>query len=205
MPKYTILPRMAQYPRVPTAIMASPSAADLAQALPLDGGLWAVDIETRGVEAHSPDSAIVGIGFANVEAVYYVDLRNLQPDAELYLKRFLLQSRLSAFNVGFDGTFLQVYTGQWLNWTDCSYGLAKQMSGEGFRGQSWSLDTMITDVLGWNVNTKAVMAAVLKERGMTKATMWQLPAEIIGPYCASDADAAWQLRGVLYDVLERLP
>jgi len=205
MSKYAILPRRALSPRVPTAIMVSPSALDLAQALPLDGSLWAVDIETRGVEAHSPDSAIIGIGFANAKSVYYVDLRNMRPGAELYLKRFLLQARLSAFNVGFDGTFLQVYTGQWLNWTDCSYGLAKQMSGEGFKGQSWSLDTLITDVLGWNVNTKAVMSAVLKERGMTKATMWQLPADIIGPYCASDADAAWQLREVLYGVLERLP
>jgi len=159
-----------------------------------------VDLETCGTDATDPSTFIAGIGFANSDHSFYVDVRTLPAGTEQYLKHCLIQSELIAFNVMFDGCFLARYTGQWNNWIGCSYGLFKQLSSEGYEGQSWSLDTAIDGVLGWEVNNKKIMEAALKERKLTKATMYQLPIDILGLYCAQDADAAWQLWNYLMDV-----
>lgn len=120
-----------------------------------------------------------------------------------YLLDYLDSIQLVAFNVLFDGIFLLAATGKWLNWIGCSYGLFKAMSTEGWEGQSWNLETAQRDVLGWNVSNKDDLAAALKERGFTKADMWQLPGSILGPYSASDADAAWQLWEHLTDICHK--
>ena len=202
---YTILSRQSLLPREPAAILVAPSVLELARWLPLDGSEWAADIETKGTDASDPECRIAGIGFANDEHCFYVDMQNLSSGAQSYLKRFLLQSRLIGYNVFFDGAFLQVWCGQWLNWTEDMYALFKQMSGEGWSGQKWKLETAITDVLGWPVSTKETFAAVLKERGLTKADMWQVEPAILGSYCSSDADATWQLRGVFHECATRIP
>ncbi len=157
------------------------------------GELWAIDLETRGVDAADPANAIIGIGLANDWHCFYFDLQTATDEDVQFLKSWLSTVRLTAFNVMFDGTFLQAWTGKWLNWVGCSYGLYKQASGEGFQGQSWSLESAQYAVLGWPTSNKDALTAALKERGLAKGDMWRLPAEVLGPYCASDADAAWQL------------
>jgi DNA polymerase I-like protein with 3'-5' exonuclease and polymerase domains len=155
--------------------------------------LWAVDLETKGVDASDPACTIVGIGLSNDHHALYIDLQSASAVDCEYIKDWLRTVKLTAFNVMFDGTFLQAWTGEWLDWVGCSYGLFKQASGEGFQGQSWNLETAQLGVLGWPGSNKDALSAALKERGLFKGDMWQLPVEVLGPYCASDADAAWQL------------
>lgn len=167
--------------------------------------MWAIDLETRGTDASLPDSAIVGIGFADDDGCFYIDLRALDPEVLSYIWEYLGAVKLTAFNVMFDGTFLQVATGKWLDWFGCSYGLFKQLSSEGHTGQRWNLDTAISDVLGWSVSTKKVFAEVLKERGLSKGEMWKVEAPILGVYSSGDADAGWQLWKYLSKVCQDFP
>jgi DNA polymerase I-like protein with 3'-5' exonuclease and polymerase domains len=155
--------------------------------------LQAIDLETRGTDATHPDSAIVGIGVSNECRSVYVDMRSLSNLSSGYLRDYLEQSkRLIAFNVIFDASFLYRYCGKWLAWEADTYGLFKQLSSEGFTGQRWNLETLQKDVLGWPSSNKDVLAAALAERKLGKGDMWQLPPEILGPYCAQDAEAALQ-------------
>lgn len=176
---YALLTRQNLVPRAPV-----PFAPEL-----LVPGFYAIDLETRGLAAEDPDSAIVGIGIANEKHCFYVDLTQGEPAG---LREFLLTSTFTAFNIIFDGAHLQKLTGQWLNFVGCSYGLFKQLGNDGFLGQSWALERLQLDVLGWRSTNKDALNAALVERKLSKADLWRLPAEILAPYCASDADAAWQ-------------
>jgi DNA polymerase I-like protein with 3'-5' exonuclease and polymerase domains len=191
----TLLKRANRKPRAREEMAIVPNAArvDCIARLPVDGGLWAIDIETTGVDAADPACRIVGIGLANATSCYYFDLDSATPEAIAYLKSWLATVQLTAFNVGFEAAFLQAWTGVWLDWRFCSYAFFKNLSSEGYPGQSWNLETAQREVLGWESSNKTAMEAALKERGLTKARMSELPAEILGPYCSSDADAAWQL------------
>lgn len=175
-------------------MLVNPSLEALSTALPHSSDTWAIDLETRGVDPSSPDWGIVGIGFANADTCLYLDFRYMSAECVDYVGNYLLtRAKLTAFNAKFDGSFLQAWLGVWLNWDIDSYGLFKYMSNEGFEGQTWSLETAQINYLGWTESNKDAIELALKERGLTKADMWQLPPEILGPYCASDADAAWQL------------
>lgn len=166
------------------------------------GTLYAIDLETIGTDASSPEAGVVGVGFANEDGCFYIDLRGMEVAALEYLIDFLTKVKLTAFNVLFDGAFLAALTGRWLDWVGCSFALFKQLSSEGFDGQSWSLESAQLDILGWPYTNKDEIQQVLKERGLTKAEMGTLEPEVLGPYCASDADAAWQLWEQLNSVIE---
>lgn len=163
----------------------------LKQHLPSNDELWGIDLETRGLRAECDE--IQGIGFANSVGCFYVDIPSLDTAATDYLKDWLRQARLTAFNVNFDAAFLQQWVGQWLNWEGCSYGLFKALTTEGYPGQSWSLEIAQLYYLGWPTTNKADMDYALKEARLSKGDMWKLSPEILGSYCASDADAALQL------------
>lgn len=181
------------------AVLDKPMLADLRRLLPSSkrGQLWAIDLETRGTSPTQKDAKIVGIGLADRDGSFYVNTKELPADCREYLLDYLSAVQLVAFNVLFDAQFLLAVTGEWLNWVGCSYGLFKALSTEGWDGQSWDLETAQRDVLGWEVSNKDALAAALKERGLTKANMAELPTETLGPYCALDADAAYQLWEVL--------
>ena len=188
-------------------MLADPSLAVLEAVLPSSkhGKLFGLDLETRGTDAAHPESMIVGIGLADEDGCLYIDLYNLSTPAQEYLFDFLSKVKLVAFNVMFDGTFLQKATGKWLDWIGCSFGLFKQLSSEGHPGQSWNLETAQLEVLGWDISNKRALTEALMERGLSKGDMWKLPTEILGPYCAQDADAAWQLWLHLSDVCKDYP
>jgi hypothetical protein len=180
-------------------VLSAPSLQQVQECLrPSDHGrLYALDLETRGRDPSLPTSDIVGIGLANEEGCWYFDLRGASDATRKYIRGFLRRVRLIAFNVLFDGAFLRRWTGEWLAWEGCAYGLFKYMSSEGYVGQEWNLEFAQAHVLGWEWSNKPILGAALKERGLTEAEMWKLPPEILGPYCAMDADAAWQLWQVL--------
>lgn len=192
MQQLTLLKRANRKPRSVNAVFAHPTLADVTKHL-TSGGLWAIDLETNGVTADDPSNFIVGIGVANGTGCWYFHIANADDTTRRYIKQWLTTVQLTAFNVFFDGTFLQAWTGKWLDWKFCSFGMFKNLSSEGYPAQQWNLGVAQRDVLGWEESQKDVMAEALKAHGLTKARMSELPPEILGPYCATDADAAWQL------------
>jgi DNA polymerase I-like protein with 3'-5' exonuclease and polymerase domains len=185
-----------------SAILASPTLADL-KSLVGSCERWAFDLETTSAVVTDPDFRVVGLGLANEHTCFYVHVENLATDAEEWLKEWLHSVRLTCFNALFDGAAVQRWTGRWPKVELCSYGLFKQLSNEGHPGQRWNLATAQLEVLGWPTSNKTALEEALAERGLGKASMSQLPVEILGPYCASDADAAWQLQNVLLDVIDK--
>jgi DNA polymerase I-like protein with 3'-5' exonuclease and polymerase domains len=202
---FTLLKRRSLSARPVTAVLTNATAEDIAHYLQPDGSLWAIDLETRGTNPALPGTEIVGIGFANDIHVLYIDLTTATEHAREYIDHVLSDLQLTAFNVMFDGTFLLAKFGWWYSWESDSYGLYKQLANESYPGQSWSLESAQRHVLGWSSSNKDALNIALKERGLTKADMWQLPASILGPYSASDADAAWQLRKALLEDAEKFP
>jgi hypothetical protein len=202
---YKILKRANRSPRTPGVVLTSPTLTDVMLHFPIaEGRLRAVDIETTGLYPEHGDR-IVGIGFASGGGCGYIHLDGAAPEVEEYVKQLVRTSNLIAFNVNFDGAFLRHWCGTPLNWLVCTYGMFKSLSTEGWDGQSWSLERAQFDVLGWAQSNKTVLDAELAKHGLAKHEMAKLPPEIIGPYCASDADAAWQLFEELMTYRERFP
>lgn len=175
---YAILKKAARTPRMP----------GLFKPEYLVPGRWAIDLETNGLDATDPAYHITMMGLANATRCFYIP-------ASLFdnvMMEFLSASTFTAFNVIFDGAFLQKFLGSYPSFFGCSYGLFKQLSAEGFRGQRWNLETLQRNVLGWPTSNKEPLEAALKAAGLTKTNMSDLPDAVLGPYCASDADAAWQ-------------
>lgn len=160
----------------------------------LQDELVAIDLETKGTNSADPSSFIAGVGFAHQGGCFYIHLLGASDEVLGYIRKWLIGAkRLTSFNVLFDGAFLQAFTGKWLNWEYDSYGLFKLLSTEGYPTQRWDLGTAQHDLLGWATSNKTVLADALKTEGLTKAEMWRLPAQVLGHYCAIDADAHWQV------------
>lgn len=198
---FAILQRQNLVPRPVAAILVNPSLEELGRHLAPDIQ-WAVDCETNGTDVTLPDTKIVGLGFSNDRTTFYIDLLQLQAEQCEHLLYWMYGREFVAFNIFFDGAFLQKLTGCWLDFFGDAYGLFKQLSSEGHPGQKWNLETAQLQVLGWPTSNKDAMNAALKERGLTKAEMWQLPPDVLGKYCAEDADSTWQLWKVLTNVCE---
>ncbi len=162
----TLLKPAKRKPR-PTEII---TVADLRQFSPerQNAVVWGCDIETNGLDAADPACTIVGIGLASEFECFYIDVQNLDADDRSYLIEWLKSVQLVAFNTLFDGTFLQAWTGEWLNWVGCSYGLYKAAAGEGFQGQSWGLKQATLTVLGWPERHDKALRRWLVENGYTK-------------------------------------
>jgi len=190
--KLTLLERQNLAPRPTYTLPPDVALRELQFQLSSNTGLWAIDLETRGVDASDPDTFVVGIGLADELRCLYIDLRTLSTACMTWLIGWIGTQRFIAFNVLFDAAFLQKLTGSWPQIEGDVYALYKQLSSEGHPGQKWNLESFELNVLGWPTTNKTALDAALKERNWTKADMWQLPVEIIGPYCAIDADAAWQ-------------
>jgi DNA polymerase I-like protein with 3'-5' exonuclease and polymerase domains len=169
------------------------------------GSLWAIDLETIGVDPSLPDSQIVGIGLANADTVIYLHWLTATDEVRQYVFNWLANVRLVAFNVLFDGAFLQAATGSWAQWEGCAYGLFRYLANEGFSDQSWGLEDAQQLVLGWPESNKVALREALDTHQLDKAEMWRLPPDILGPYCATDADAAWQLWEVLVESAAPFP
>jgi DNA polymerase family A/3'-5' exonuclease len=180
---YSIIRKANRKPRTPIAF-----SPDL-----LVPGFWAIDLETNGTDASNPECRAVGIGLANDTHCFYIDFNTINNKISHELQLFLRESSFTAFNVVFDGAFLLKVLGFYPNFVSDTYALFKQMSTEGFDGQRWNLETAQIEVLGWDLSNKTTLHSQLKKHALTKAEMYKLPVEILGPYCAADADSAWQL------------
>jgi hypothetical protein len=161
-------------------VYTAPIVPDVAD---LDGDRWAVDIETNGLDATDPTYKVIGIGLSNNSGSFYFHLDGASDGVKAALGDVLRGSSLIAFNVFFDGAFLERDFGT-LKWELDAYALYKQMSLEGWAGQSWGLESAQRDVLGWQKSNKAELDAALKAHDLTKSEMYKLPPEIIGRLAA---------------------
>lgn len=186
-------------------------------------GIMAVDIETNGTSAHRPDNYIVGIGMADANNIVYIDLESCSSKVIDYVYSWLndYEGGLVGHNVMFDGTFIQAKAGNWLNWKFDTYGLYRQLAGEGHIGQTWGLKDAQIQLLNydskgdvkldeWLVSNDYiadikldkkdgyVYVADYQDKGPRwckprKSEMFRAPAEILGYYCGVDAASTYQL------------
>jgi len=124
--------------------------------------LISVDIETKGNKVFDFNSEVIGIGLADSNKIYYIDVKD-----NFWLWENVLHSlyqhnkQLFGFNINFDAAYFhrdyshiinQTISGPGLKWHgwlyDC-YGLYKQLAGEGWPGQEWNLKSAQIDLLGW--------------------------------------------------------
>lgn len=170
---------------------------DIRELLPAsETSILALDLETQGTDFSDPASRIVGIGLADQHGCFFLDWDGIEDPAREYLYEQLRARPLTAFNVLFDGGFLWAKAGLgWLNWSMCSFGLFRQLATEGHEGQTWKLEALQRDVLGWDVSNKRGIETALARHKLTKADMWRLrdlEFQEFGLYCALDAEAALQ-------------
>lgn len=181
----------------------------------------ALDIETKGSQAADPQSVVVGFSLADSRGAGWWTAE-LWPFALCLLEEH--QTPLIAHNLFFDAAYAYRDMGRrWgLNWKYCTYGLYKQLATEGWPGQSWSLKSAQTELLGWKETNEVELNKWLVENGFIKARrnriedikeredwfyvasqnhwakadkgqMWQAPAHILGKYCALDSWSTYVL------------
>lgn len=190
----------------------------------------ALDFETKGLTPLDPENETVGVGLAWSTGLCYVDLT--VQDAEVVEAFFdqLIDLPLIAHNINFDGQWIYAYSGRHANWVADTYALYAHTATESNR-RSWSLKTAQVELLGWAETNEAELDDWLVQNGYAKlngqildpekilekladgkpvkpnkAEMWRAPADILGKYCALDADSTYQLyTQVFVPVLERFP
>ena len=140
---------------------------------------------------------------------------------------------LIAHNVYFDGGFIytQILENKHANWRYCTYSLLAMLENEGYPGDSWSLKRAMVDLLGWESSNETELDRWLVRSGHylgnrrirtdseyleqewqlgkirpKKEEMWRAPTDILGKYCALDAEATYLLlTEILLPALSKFP
>lgn len=158
----------------------------------------AIDFETRGTDPTLPDTYSVGMGLAGASLCVYISNRSII-DELIY---FLIDKQIPciAHNVSFDGQWVFHKYGRHLNWHACTYALYRHTATEGWPGQKWGLKQAMTELLQWQDTNTAELDQWLTDNGYINQSknvqygeMWRAPAEILGKYCALDAEATYLL------------
>lgn len=211
--RYTLLTPMV-LPKREDRIVICPPIADPATDLLLHNILYnrpstfepmALDFETQGLTLDRTEagfsSRTVGIGLADSRGSWFIDFRDSHPSTYEYIMRKLeeLQIPLLAHNLNFDGMWPMRDFGIWLNWRACTYAVYKSTATEGWPGQKWGLKDAQVDLLGWKDSNESELDNWLVSNGYgaegrpNKGEMWRAPKNILGKYCALDADSTYQL------------
>lgn len=164
---------------------------------------------------------VVGVGFASSDVVAYVELTDLAPEFISYVFEKIPDNKFIAHNAYFEAGVIRSLIGRVPELLACTLGLYKQAASEGWDGQRHGLKNAMRDLLNfietneegldrWLIDNKYVKS-ISKTRKMgyhwypdwspesgrwvapNKSEMWRAPADILGHYCALDADATWQL------------
>lgn len=186
----------------------------------------ALDVETRGGDPANPDSVVVGVGLSDSRGSIYIDLQSAASGTWEWLLDSLAETGipLVGHNIFFDASYTyRDKSYQWsLNWVHCTYALYKLLATEGFNNQRWGLKNAQVDLLGWPNSNEPELAAWLVDNGYgnrvtdgetgleklrpNKAEMWRAPPDILGKYCALDADSTYLLyTQVLLPTLNKFP
>lgn len=181
------------------------------------GDILAVDIETEGSDASLPFSRIVGFGFADSRGSIYIPTPSFADVTAVLQLIHKYKPRLIAHNVAFDSTYLyrdnQAIGLAWPSFYACTFAMYKMLATEGWLGQTWGLKDAQTQLLGWTETNERELDEWLVSNGYanqqgkpSKADMWRAPSEILGKYCALDADSTYLLwKHVLEPVASRFP
>ncbi len=166
-------------------------------------------------------SPIVGLGLSDDRGSVYFDC-NGDKGQELLSRILTLLAEhnvpLVAHNMFFEATFLGAqFPKADLNWHACTYAAFKLLATEGWPNQKWSIKHAMTHLLGWKDTNERALDNWLIDNGHeknrskekkygyywrpqlerwvspNKGRMGLAPAGILGPYCAMDADACFQL------------
>lgn len=150
-----------------------------------------LDLETTGL--HPRSARVVGFALANSTGSTYFHIgesaQALGMFYELCRQFDEQQTQLIAHNVAFDSCFFP----DTCNWVFCTYAAYKHFASEGYAGQKWDLKSAQVEMLGWEDKGDVELVDWLIENKLTKAEMWRAPMEILGKYCALDAESTWQL------------
>lgn len=186
----------------------------------------ALDVETRGGDPANPDSVVVGVGLSDSRGSIYIDLQSSASGTWEWILDSLSSTGipLVGHNIFFDASYTyRDNKYKWsLNWIHCTYALYKLLATEGFNNQRWGLKNAQVDLLGWEESNEPELAAWLVDNGYgtrviegetgveklrpNKAEMWRAPADILGKYCALDADSTYLLyTQVLLPALNKYP
>ena len=193
----------AKYSPDPTQLFIEPTSETVIEWINYLGSSnlpVSIDIETTGLDPRT--DTIVCIGIKSSVSSICIDTRD-----EKVLRSALLtlnKYQWYAFNTTFDGMFIELKLREYLgtpngthiNIVGDSYVLWKMLSNEGYFLQNWRLETAITNVLGWPINTKETTGDLLKKRGLSKGNMSKLmdtDIEVFMDYCQQDAVASYQL------------
>jgi DNA polymerase I-like protein with 3'-5' exonuclease and polymerase domains len=168
-----------------------------------------IDFETTGLDPTDPAQHPVGIGMANSRGSVYCDTRQWDFHDWSALNKYLKHcGGVLAFNAVFDYAWLAREATTLPPLRGCSLTLFRLLATEGHLGQRWSLEVAETSVLGWANSNKEALEACLTKHSLTKDTMWRLAdlePEAFAYYCATDADASYQLWTELTEQAQQWP
>lgn len=163
---------------------------------------------------------IVGMGLAwDTGSVYLPWSEMPSSDKEKVLGALRAHSGLIAHNLYFDGgVMIQEDGAHWRThpWHACTLALYRLLSNEGWAGQRYGLKEVMTELLLWGETNEEGIDSWLVTHGYykgnprvdnsheyllseyqsgglkaNKAEMWRVPHEILGKYCALDAEATY--------------
>jgi DNA polymerase I-like protein with 3'-5' exonuclease and polymerase domains len=169
------------------------------------GELYAIDLETTGLDPLDESVVVLGVGISCRDGVYYINLVESSDTFRRILWDMISKVELVAHNMMFDLGFIQRDAGCTVQPIGCTLVLFKMLAAEGWTGQRWGLDVAIEDILGWPDSNKDALKEMLDEHGLSKSEMWrlsELEPNRFGHYCALDAEACWQLWSYMTQVCQ---
>jgi DNA polymerase I-like protein with 3'-5' exonuclease and polymerase domains len=150
-----------------------------------------LDLETTGL--HPRSARVVGFALANSTGSTYFHIGESSQALAMFYEMCNQfdhnQTPLIAHNVAFDSCWLP----DTINWVFCTYAGYKHLASEGYAGQKWDLKSAQVEMLGWEDKGDVELVEWLDANKLTKGDMWRAPKEILGKYCALDAESTWQL------------
>ena len=176
------------------------------------GEPMAIDVETNGLDS-TAGGVVVGVGVADSRGALYIDLASSSPTLLDDLVAKLAEARIPmlAHNLFFEMQWL----GDSLNWLGCTYAIYRHLANEGFTGQIYGLKDAQKTLLGWTETNETRLDEWLVANGYIasyskepkngyypvggkyaaprKEKMSLAPPDILGHYCALDADATYKL------------
>lgn len=192
------------------------------------------DLETKGTDASRPDAEIVGIACSSGKGTWYAPwspgVRQVVLEACA-----TKPIQLVAHNLTFDASFIYREASKLgLNLPKlgyCTFAMYKQLASEGWLQQTWGLKDAQVSLLGWDEKGDVELAQWLVDNGYTKGVkidkpdasgylfcektkrwakpdksqMWRAPHDILGKYCALDADSTYLLFQLLVGYAKEFP
>lgn len=187
-------------------LLSAPSLPQLRDVLSkLEGNPISFDFETHGNNPADPDHSIRCVSLRVPGFCVSVDFENLDTDVRGFLLGWLSQQELIAHNYAYDGAWLAREVGHVVWPKMCTYATFKMLATEGFFGQRWGLDSLMTDILGWPESGKDIMNNWLRETKTPREKMATAPFDILGVYNCQDSTATGQTAEYFDTVLAKFP